>query len=48
MLAALSLPFRTVQPQAGKVRHLLKDGKAKVAKLEPFAIQLLFESTEYT
>ncbi|MDR1541140.1 MAG: RRXRR domain-containing protein [Clostridiales bacterium] len=29
----------------GKVRHLLEDGKAKVAKLEPSAIQLLYDST---
>jgi hypothetical protein len=32
----------------GNVRHLLEDGKAKVAKLEPSAIQLLYDSTEYT
>jgi hypothetical protein len=25
----------------GKVRHLLKDGKAKVAKLEPSAIKVV-------
>ena len=31
----------------GKVRHLLKDGKAKVVKRCPFTIQLLYESTEY-
>lgn len=32
----------------GKVRHLLKDGKAKVVKRCPFTIQLLYESTNYT
>ena len=28
----------------GKVRHLLKDGKAKCVKREPFTIQLLYDS----
>lgn len=32
----------------GKVRHLLKDGKAKVVKRCPFTIKLLYESTNYT
>ena len=32
----------------GKVRHLLKDGKAKVIKRCPFTIQLLYSSTNYT
>jgi hypothetical protein len=32
----------------GKVRHLLKDGMAKVAKLEPSAIQLPHDSAVYT
>ena len=32
----------------GKVRHLLKDGKAKVIKRCPFTIQLLYESTTHT
>lgn len=32
----------------GKVRHLLKDGKAKVVKNCPFTIQLLYETTTYT
>ena len=27
----------------GKVRHLLKENKAKVVKAQPFTIQLLFE-----
>lgn len=32
----------------GKVRHLLKDGKAKVINRCPFTIQLLYKSTNYT
>ena len=32
----------------GKVRRLLKSGKAKVFRYEPFTIQLLYETTEYT
>ena len=32
----------------GKVRRLLKEGKAKVFRYEPFTIQLLYETTEYT
>lgn len=31
-----------------KARHLLKDGKAKVVKTEPFTIQLLYGSSGYT
>ena len=32
----------------GKVKHLLKDGKAKVVRKEPFTIKLLYDSTLYT
>lgn len=32
----------------GKVKHLLKSGKAKVVKRCPFTIRLLYESTNYT
>ena len=32
----------------GKVRHLLKENKAKVVKAKPFTIQLLYETTNYT
>ena len=32
----------------GKVRHLLKEKKAKVIKRCPFTIQLLYKSTPYT
>ena len=30
------------------MRRLLKSGKAKVFRYEPFTIQLLYETTEYT
>ena len=32
----------------GKIKHLLKQGKAKVINREPFTIQLLYETKEYT
>jgi len=32
----------------GRVKHLLRDGKAKVVKRTPFTIQLLYETTGYT
>ena len=32
----------------GKVRRLLKEEKAKVVRREPFTIQLLYETTNYT
>ena len=32
----------------GKVKHLLKSGKAKVVKRCPFSIKLLYSSTNYT
>ena len=32
----------------GKVKHLLRDGKAKVIRRCPFTIKLLYDSTEYT
>ncbi len=31
----------------GKVKHLLREGKAKVVNRTPFTIQLVYESTEY-
>ena len=34
--------------RCGKVRHLLKDGQAKVIKRCPFTIQLLYSLTNYT
>jgi hypothetical protein len=32
----------------GKVRHMLKDGRARVVKAKPFTIQLTYETTTYT
>lgn len=32
----------------GKVRHLLKDGRAVIAKRNPFTIQLTYETSTYT
>lgn len=32
----------------GKVKHLLREGKARVLRREPFTIQLLYDNTEYT
>lgn len=32
----------------GKVRHLLKDGKAKIIRHCPFTVQLLYKSATYT
>lgn len=32
----------------GKVRYLLKQKKAKIVRREPFTIQLLYETTDYT
>lgn len=34
--------------RCGHVRHLLKDGKAKIVSRHPFTIQLLYESGEHT
>lgn len=31
----------------GRVRHLLKDGKAKIVKHQPFTIQLLYDSNNF-
>lgn len=31
----------------GRVRHLLREGKAKIICYDPFTIQLLYETTEY-
>ena len=32
----------------GKVKHLLREGRALVVKREPFTIQLLYDNTDYT
>lgn len=46
----LSYEGKSLMPtrQFGKVRMLLKTGKAKVVKRTPFTIQLLYKTTEYT
>jgi hypothetical protein len=50
MVYVLSKEGKPLMPtnRHGKVRHLLKDGKAKVIKRTPFTIQLLYDSEEYT
>lgn len=49
MVYVLSINGTPLMPtnRHGKVRHLLKDGRAKVVKSTPFTIQLLFKTTEY-
>lgn len=32
----------------GKVRHMLKDGRAVIVSRKPFTIQLTYETTNYT
>ena len=34
--------------RCGHIRHLLKDGKAKIVSRHPFTVQLLYESGEHT
>lgn len=50
MVYVLNKEGRPLMPtkNGGKVRHLLKQKKAKIVKREPFTIQLLYETTEYT
>lgn len=50
MVYVLNINGQPLMPtnRHGKVRHLLKDGKAKVVKRCPFTIQLLYSSTNYT
>lgn len=50
MVYILSQNGQPLMPTArhGKVRHLLKEGRAKVIKRCPFTIQLLYETTNYT
>lgn len=49
MVYVLNIDGKPLMPtdRHGKVKHLLKDGKAKVVKRTPFTIQLLFKTTEY-
>ena len=50
MVYVLSKEGRPLMPteRHGKVRHMLKDGRAKVVKAKPFTIQLTYETTYYT
>lgn len=50
MVYVLSKDGKPLMPtqRHGKVRHLLKEGKARVVKRTPFTIQLLYESDTYT
>ena len=49
MVYILSMEGRPLMPtdRHGKVRRLLKEGKAKVVKAKPFTIQLLYKTKEY-
>jgi len=49
MIYVISKEGQPLMPtkRTGKVRHLLKDGKAIIVKYEPFTIQLLYETPEY-
>lgn len=46
MVYVLSIDKQPLMPirRHGKVRRLLKEGKARVVRREPFTIQLLFET----
>lgn len=50
MVYVLSHTGKALMPtnHHGKVRHLLREGKARVVRREPFTIQLLYDSKEYT
>ena len=50
MVYVLNIDGQPLMPtnRHGKVRHLIKDGKAKVVRRCPFTIQLLYSSTSYT
>ena len=50
LVYVLSMDGKPLMPteRHGKVRRLLKSGKAEVAKRTPFTIRLLYESTTYT
>ena len=49
MIYVLSHTGKALMPtnHHGKVRHLLREGKARVVRREPFTIQLLYNNTEY-
>ena len=50
MVYVISQSGKALMPTSrhGKVRHLLCEGKARVVRREPFTIQLLYDSKEYT
>lgn len=50
MVYVLSKSSKPLMPtkRYGKVRRMLRDGKAKVVKAKPFTIQLTYETTQYT
>ena len=50
MVYVVSQSGKALMPTSryGKVRHLLREGKARVVRREPFTIQLLYDSKEYT
>ena len=50
MVYVLNINGQPLMPtnRHGKVKHLLRDGKAKVIKRCPFTIKLLYETTNYT
>ena len=50
MVYVLNIDGQPLMPtdRYGKVRHLLKDGRAEVVKCCPFTIRLLYDSTHYT
>ena len=50
LIYVLSKTGKSLMPtkRAGKVRRMLKDGKAKVVKRCPFTIKLTYDTTEYT
>ena len=50
MVYVISHTGKALMPTShhGKVKHLLRDGRARVVRREPFTIQLLYDNTEYT
>lgn len=50
MVYVISQSGKALMPtnRHSKVRHLLREGKARVVRREPFTIQLLYDSKEYT
>ena len=50
MVYVLDINGKPLMPTCrhGKIKHLLKNGKAKVIKKCPFTIKLLYDSTSYT